>query len=300
MRATQTVKHPESAPRAGRRQRRAGISLLIFGVIVVVAAFAPTSANAVVPNSALVPAGPATADLSCTGNNDPTTDAILAGTVGNPVILGAKFTTNAIESPDDGEAFTLDFTWTFTLPQSLVSVAVATTPNLVQSNGVLPIHADSGATGADAVGNPPDTTVDLGDGTQAVSYNAGPFSATFTRAGAVGTPVQFSPGTITTDSVAGGITLHLLCTPQNVVPLVLNDQAGPPPPPTTAKPPATPPPATTAPAGPVVAAETTTSQSSLARTGFHSELLYLGIALLGAGYALSLTGRRVAKQARSR
>ena len=49
-----------------------------------------------------------------------------------------------------------------------------------------------------------------------------------------------------------------------------------------------------------MAAETTT-QSSLARTGFHSELLYLGIALLGAGYVLSLTGRRVAKQeARSR
>ena len=34
------------------------MSLLIFGVIVVVAAFAPTSANAVIPNSALaVPDG---------------------------------------------------------------------------------------------------------------------------------------------------------------------------------------------------------------------------------------------------
>ncbi len=35
----------------------------------------------------------------------------------------------------------------------------------------------------------------------------------------------------------------------------------------------------------------------LARTGFRAELLYLGIGLLGAGYLLSMTGRRVAKAA---
>src|SRR3954469_25977779 len=132
MRATKTVNHHRSELRAGRGQRRAGVALLVFGIAVLVAAFAPTSAQAVVPNSALVPAGPATADLSCTSNNDPTTTAILAGTVGDPVILPATIATNAIPSPEDGEAFTLDFTWTFTLPQPLVSIAVAATPNLVQ------------------------------------------------------------------------------------------------------------------------------------------------------------------------
>ena len=128
------------------------------------------------------------------------------------------------------------------------------------------------------------------------------FSGDFVRAGAPPTPIQFSPGTVTLHSVGNkgtGIPLSLICTPTAVSPMVLVDQEGETPPPTTQAPPPTPPPATSAPAttaaGTGVEATNAASGNGLARTGFHAELLYIGIAMLGAGYALSLTGRRVAK-----
>src|SRR5262249_46818961 len=126
-------------------------------------------------------------------------------------------------------------------------------------------------------------------------------NVTFTRSGTGS--VVLAPGQTTTTSTAGAIPLNLICTPSGGT-LTLDVQEGPPPPPTTAPPPSTLPaaPATTAaPAAPVVEATSTSGSSTLARTGFHSELLYLGIALLGAGYAMSMMGRRRAKAiARSR
>jgi hypothetical protein len=307
MRVTPSVNEHGSKPRAGRRQRRIGITMLVAGIIVLVAAFAPTSANAVIPNSALVPAGPATFDLSCTGRNGDTNDILNAVPgLSNPFVLpGIQLTTNGIPSPADGEEFSLDFTWQFILPQSLAHIAVVLgNTDIVQANNVLAIHADSGATGPDAVGHPPDAVVPLGDGSQAVAYNQGPLTGTFTRSG-TGNPVQFSPGVVSTDARpinqdtgTTGPTLLLACTPTNLTPLVLNDQAGPPPPPTQPRTPPTPPPTTAPPSGPTpTGGGSTTRSSALARTGFHPELLYLGIALLGAGYALSLAGRRVARAA---
>jgi hypothetical protein len=276
------------------------MTMLVGGIIVLVAAFAPTSANAVIPNSALVPDGPASFTLSCTGA-DAATANLLRATGLSPILLGATVTTNGIDSPADGDQFTLQLTWQFTLPATLAAAAVELgNPTVVQSAATLPMNAASGATGTATSTAPGPHTVSLGDGTQAVSFQEGPFDATFTRSG-TGTPVVLSPGTVTTTSTAGGIALHLTCAPTDVTPLTLNDQAGPTPPSTTQPPPetlplvapTTAPPATTG--GTSTGSGTATRTTALARTGFHAELLYLGIAMLGAGYALSLAGRRRAR-----
>ncbi len=123
MRPTQSVSEHGSKPRAGRRQRRIGMTMLVGGIIVLVAAFAPTSANAVIPNSALVPAGPASFTLSCTGA-DAATANLLKATGLSPILLGATVTTNGIDSPADGDQFTLQLTWQFTLPATLAAAAV--------------------------------------------------------------------------------------------------------------------------------------------------------------------------------
>ncbi len=93
--------------------------------------------------------------------------------------------------------------------------------------------------------------------------------------------------------------LNLVCHPPEGVVLSLTDVAGAAPPPVI---PVTPPTATgTAPAAATTTAAagpTVEASSTLARTGgFHAELLYIGIAMLAFGYALSLTGRRFARQA---
>jgi len=290
------------------------MTMLVGGIIVLVAAFAPTSADAVIPNSALVPAGPASFNLNCTDNNDPTTATILAGIPGLlPLILPATINTNAIDSPANGESFTLDVTWGFTLPASLVSIAQATgNTTLVQTDTTLTMEGTSGATGTSAPTDPGPTTVNLPPATQPavdVPFQSAPVPVTFTRTG-TGTPVVLSPVSSITTSTAGSIPLLLRCTPTgDVTPLTLNDQEGPPPESTTSTvstlPLVT---TTTAPAavpttagrggtggGSGAGSATTTRSTPLARTGFHSELLYLGIALLGAGYALSMAGRRVAR-----
>jgi len=290
-----------SQPRAGKRHRRIGIVMLIAGVLVLVAAFAPTSANAQTPSS-LVPAGPSTFDSSCTGNDavdGGVTNTILSGIPGltNPIVLPTKLTTNAIVDPGDTASFTLDLTWEFTLPASVAGVAVGLgTTSLNQQSAALVLNATSGATGT-STGNPPAQTVNLGDGTQPVPFQQAT-TATFTRSGTG--PVVLTPGVSTTASATNLATLNLICTPQNVVALTLNVQEGPPPPPTTAAPPPTLPAA--APAGhlsdPVGVSPS--SSEPLARTGFHGELLFLGIGLLGAGYAMSMTGRRVARASTKR
>jgi hypothetical protein len=312
MQASPSVEHG-SKPRAGKRQRRIGMTMLVAGIIVLVAAFAPTSANAVIPNSALTPAGPATFNESCTDNNDATTHTLLAGLFppDGVLVLPAQMTTNAINSPSDGEDFTLSVTFTTTLPAFLVSVAQsAGTTTLVQTNSTLPLTATSGATGTFNISDPGPEQINLPGPTDPaidLPFTQGPFDVTFTRSGTG--PVVITPGTIVTTSTAGSLPLQLACTPTDVTPLTLNDQEGPPPPPTSVTVNTLPfTPTTAAPAatgtsgsgtsGSGTGAPVTTSGTALARTGgFHAELLYLGIALLGAGYALSLTGKRVARAA---
>ncbi|HEX2383224.1 MAG TPA: hypothetical protein VHI95_11340, partial [Acidimicrobiales bacterium] len=180
-----------------------------------------------------------------------------------------------------------------------VAVGLGTT-QLTQQDAALVLDATSGATGS-STGNPPSQVVPLGDGTQDVKFQQ-TTQATFTRAG-TGTDVVLTPGVSTTASATNLATLQLICTPTGITPLTLSDEEGPVPPPTTAPPAPTLPtvPVTTAAAAAPVVAATGRSGSTLARTGFHAELLYLGIALLGGGYLLAMTGRRRAKaEARSR
>src|SRR5262245_53104524 len=305
MRPTQSVNEHGSQPRPGRRHRRIGVVMLVAGVIVLVAAFAPTSANAVIPNSFLNPAGPATFTQSCVGVGDPAS-TLIPSLFPDGLFLPTEMTTNPIDSPSDGETFTLQVSLTTTLPASLVAVAQsAGTTSLTQTNTSSPLTASGGATGTATITDPGPTTTNLPPAHQPaadVFLQSGSFDVSFTRSGT--DPVVLTPGTTTTTSSTqpdgSGIALGLSCEATNVTPLTLTDQVGETPEPTTAAPVATLPPAPATTAAPAAAAApvveaTGTSGSTLARTGFHGELLFLGIALLGAGYAMSLTGRRVAR-----
>jgi hypothetical protein len=275
--------------------------MLVAGVVVLVAAFAPTSASAV-DTTHFLPPGTVNVTYTC-GGADQQTQTVL-GVVGlSSFNIAAVVASDPVAaSPENGDSFDMTFFWTFTQDQTLVETAVGLgVTDLQLSNGVNPVGVVSGATGPDVVGNPPTQDVPLGDGSLPITYSQGPFTGSFTRAGNVGDPIVFKPGNISVTALPNPLTtsLNLACTPDGAT-MTLVDQEGEAPPTTrpttTTLPPTTASPTTAA--GPVVAAET---QSQLARTGFHSELLILGIALLGFGYALSLTGRRVAKaSARSR
>ena len=76
-----------------------------------------------------MPSGTATATYSCTGNDavdGGLSSATLTAVGLNPFSLSAKVVSDPVDSPDDGEQFTMNFTWTITLPQNLVDVAVNT------------------------------------------------------------------------------------------------------------------------------------------------------------------------------
>jgi hypothetical protein len=299
----------DSEPRvrssAGTRQRRIGLTLLVGGLIVLVAAFMPSSASAQTTTTttttnlgaSFIPEGHAHVTFTCEGA-DAATKALLA----NPLVnlstfpITADITSFPFTSPNNGAPFTTQFAWTFTQSADLVGISVGLgVTDFTLSNGVDTMSATSGATGS-SVGHPPTQNVSLGDGTAAVSYNQGPFSGNFTRTGAIGTPIVFAPTDITVTVTPNPLTsnLNLICHPDSTK-ITLTDQAGSTPPPPSITEPPTVPPATGAPAT-TAAGPTVEATSTLARTGFHAELLYLGIAMLGLGYAFSLTGRRFAKQ----
>jgi hypothetical protein len=297
---------PRVRSRAGTRQRRLGLTLLVGGLIVLVAAFIPSSASAQTTTSSssssdlgasFIPEGHAHVTFTCEGADD-ATKALLA----NPLVNLSTFpitgdiTSFPFTSPNNGDPFTTQFAWTFTQSADLVGISVGLgVTDFTLTNGVDTMSAVSGATGS-SVGHPPTQNVPLGDGTAAVSYNQGPFSGNFTRTGAIGTPIVFKPTDITVTVTPNPLTtnLNLVCHPDSAQ-ISLTDQAGATPPPPSITTPPTVPPATGAPAT-TAAGPTVEATSSLARTGFHAELLYIGIAMLGFGYALSLTGRRFAKQ----
>jgi hypothetical protein len=205
------------------------MATLIAGVIALVATLAPSNANAVIANSALVPIGPSTFDLSCTGN-DPTTSAILSNSGLNPFTMATAISSNAIDSPSDLESFTLDVTWQFTLPAaSFVAIAESLGfTTWTQSNSTLSLTATSGATGASAPTDPGPTAINL-PGPPAVDLpvQSNPVHVTFARSGTG--PVVLAPVSATTTFTdSAGVSLNLLCTPTgNVTPLTLIDQAAP-------------------------------------------------------------------------
>ena len=126
MPATQpSAKDSRTNPRGARRRRRAGASILVLGVIVLIAAFSTTNASAV--NNEFLPSGTATTTLSCTGNDavdGGLTTTILDAIGLNPVGLSATITSDPVDSPDTGDTFTMTFHWAFTLPQDLANTAV--------------------------------------------------------------------------------------------------------------------------------------------------------------------------------
>ena len=305
--------------RAGKRQRRFGLALVVGVFIFVVAAFAPsasaqtsdssdsTSSSSSSSSSELshLPQGVQSFTMTCEGADDATKALLSNPLVGIPTFpITAEITNLPVEpAPKNGEQFQMSFIWKFTQSADLVSTAAGlgvTDFNL--TNSVDTMNAVSGATGS-SVGTVDSQDVSLGDGTQPVSYlqpPTGSFPGTFTRTNDEGQPITFAPGDITVTVTPNPLTtaLNLVCHPPDGVVLSLTDVAGAAPPPVV---PVTPPTATgtnpaaatTTPAGPTVEAT-----STLARTGgFHAELLYIGIAMLAFGYALSLTGRRFARQA---
>jgi len=227
MRTTQAVDDRGSEPGVARRHR-IGTATLIAGVIAIATTLAPTSANAVIANSALAPTGPSTFDLSCTGK-DPATSAALASVGLNPFTMATAISTNATDSPSDLESFTLDVTWQFTLPVSFVANAQGLGfTTWTQSNSTLSMTATSGATGASAPTDPGPTVINLpGDPAVDVPFQTNPVQVTFTRSGTG--PVVLAPVSATTTLTdTAGISLNLLCTPTgNVTPLTLMDQAAP-------------------------------------------------------------------------
>jgi hypothetical protein len=280
------------------------MGLLVLGVGVLVAAFSPTNASAVVPGMFL-PAGTATTTYTCGGNDaldGGLSSQILAAVGLASFTLPTTITTNAVDSPNDGEAFSMDFTYAVTLPSGLVDVAVNTAmvTQLTQQGQNFTMNA-TGATPASAAITPPDQTINLpavGDPITDIETLQGPFPTQFTRAGAVGTPIVFTPGPFTVSSVAGGTTLQILCNPASTSPMSLVDQQGETPSSTTQPAPPTLPPAspTTAGTGPGPTVQAGAEGASrLARTGFNEQLLLLGIAMIGAGCVTAVAGRRVAK-----
>jgi titin len=204
------------------------MATLIAGVIALVATLAPTSANAVIANSALAPVGASTFDLSCTGN-DPATSAALSNSGLNPFTMATAISTSATDSPSDLESFTLDVTWQFTLPASFVALAQSLgLTTVTQSNSTLSMTATSGATGASAPTDPGPTVINLpGPPTVDLPFQSNPVQVTFTRSGTG--PVVLAPASVTTTlATSENVPLNLLCTPTgNVTPLTLIDQAAP-------------------------------------------------------------------------
>jgi hypothetical protein len=219
---TQAVDKRGSEPVDARR-RRTHRAMLVAGVIALAAAFAPTSANAVVANSILAPSSSSTFDLSCAGT-DPVTNQILGAYSLDPFTMPTTVSSNEIDSPADGESFTLDLTWQFTLPAGFVGVAEAIGSPVIQTNSTLSITATSGATGTSAQMDPGPTTINIPvDPPVAVPFRSNPVQLTFTRSG-TGIPVVLAPDSVTM-TLTQAAPLNLICTPMAVTPLTLNDQA---------------------------------------------------------------------------
>ena len=122
---SQPPNDPRRTSKQGRGRRRAGVGLLVFGVVVLIAAFVPSTASA--QATSFLPSGTSTTTYSCTGNDADdggTTNAVLTGIGLNPVSIDAEITSDAVDAPNDGDTFTMTFHWRFTLPSALTSIAV--------------------------------------------------------------------------------------------------------------------------------------------------------------------------------
>jgi len=273
-----------------------------------VAAFAivPTHASAQATNF-ILPAGTATATSICTGA-DADSNTLLDAFGFNNLPVQQVFTSDAVDSVDQGGEQPFSFHVATTLDQTLVSGSVALNVTSLQfDNATGALTATAGATGD--ISGTASVGVPLGDGSAAVTYDIGPFSGTVTRTGAIGDPITFVPG-VSMASItpfAGDMALlpqpiNVICTPGDIVPLTVVDVEG-----TTTTTESTsttsttrPPASTTTTIGGNTTATTVApvpaSTTELARTGgFHMELFLVGLGLLGAGAIMSGAGQRAAR-----
>ncbi len=216
MRATQTVNEhgvPASSGQTPATRRRC--RMLICGVIVLVAAFAPTSANAVIPNSVRCRAG--TADvLRCTCTARPTTprrrdSRRLVGP--RPFNLcGDKIASDPVDSPADGEhvhhELHLDIHLAAALGRARRQVPRVTT-QLTQQGACAPCTPPAARPGSHVVGNPPRLRMCRSvDGTPFRSAYNKVRSLDLHATGRSAIPIVFSPGTVLDHGADGPLTIR--------------------------------------------------------------------------------------------
>jgi hypothetical protein len=263
---------------APRRRRRLLAHLFMFSVAGLLATVVGGSSASAVQEGRFLPAGTATATYTCNGA-DPDTQALLDAVGLSTFEVPVSITSAAVEpSPSPGEDFSMEFTWTFTLPQPLANIAVGLgITDLTIHDSVDPMNAVSGATGS-VVGLGGSQVVNLGDGTHSVSYTEGPFVGTVNRTAAVDEPIVFGPGPNTNTVETGLATLHIACAPGAVQNMSLVDEDGTAPSTTT----------TTRPATSTTAGTSTTAATGgtelPATGGVDLRLVVLALALIDIGY----------------
>jgi hypothetical protein len=272
-----------------------------------VAAFAivPTHASAQATNF-ILPSGTGSTTAICTGA-DADSNTLLDAFGFNNLPVDIVFTSDAVDSVDQGGEQPMTFHFATTLSQTLVSGSVAlNVTSLHFDNSTGSVDASQGATGN--VSGTSSVDVPLGDGSTAVTFTTGPFSGTVTRTGAIGDPISFVPGATTASITpfAGDMALlpqpiNVICTPgENTVPLTVVDEEG-----TTTTTESTSTTSTTTRQTTTTTGGNTTattvapvpaSTTELARTGgFHMELFLVGLGLLGAGAIMSGAGQRASR-----
>jgi hypothetical protein len=290
-----------SVRRPGRRRLlvHAGV-FAAAGLACVALSSSATSAAPTTQPGRFLEGGSATLAYSCTGADQTTND--LLTTFGlNPFSMPITITSAAVEpSPSPGEDFTGEFTWDFTLDQSVVLFAVGLgVTDFTITNGVNPVTATDGATGSAPGTGAPAAVVVLGDGTVPVGYTAGPYSGTFNRTAAVDAPITFTPGTITSSvTTNGGTSLQIQCTsPGGGITVV--DQTGVAPSTTTTTRPSVV--TTTTVAGGPTTTAAVGGTEELPRTGSSSNLflVLLALGLIDVGYLALSASRSNRGRARS-
>jgi hypothetical protein len=211
----------------------------------------------------------------------------------NHLDIDVVLTNDAVPSPAQGASFVLPMRWTVALPASVTGPASRLGIKTIDvSNIELVSGVTSGATGADITGQPSNLTVDLG---VTAGFNAGPFNGTFTRSGAIGTPIVVAAKAIeltATVNLGNPLVIALICDPPAASTYSLVDATG------TAPPPTTPSSVLAAGAPAPVPAGASATAVPLATTGGSMWVqLAVAVALLDLGYlAVSATWTHVRRR----
>jgi hypothetical protein len=163
---------------------------------------------------------------TCAGA-DPSSSSLLQ-VFGADVTFNPSLALDAVQpAPAEGEAFEVSFTGALELAGDLVDgvIAVGITSATVNEMMVT-IAGLEGVEGEPVVGNPPPTEFELVAG-EPVALTVGPYTGTFTRTSAVGSPVSFAPGaldlTLSATFNGAAVDLALTCEPEAGATLTTTD-----------------------------------------------------------------------------